>query len=230
MPTITPPEAVRPTLAELASMSEEAFQSAFDSLIVAVRSDSDAETAADLEPGSSDIVSRILASALSLEMGRLRWGTTRPKFVSGILAYMTRPSGLTLDVEKRQVFSERLETIMSVPAIAYKAKTSFVAIEHEHIVQDVRIFTDLRPVFPQDDDVAVPPEAFIITHALKIEYTDIDGHLKTLFATMDDGDVQKLSDQCTRALKKAGSLESLGSKLNARMVRLNAINPPKNSK
>lgn len=75
-----------------------------------------------------------------------------------------------------------------------------------------RIFTDLRPVF--EDDERAPLLASVVMHTLKILVRE-DGKNRTIYVAADSSDLAQLRDSIDRALQKAkalrgGSAKSLG--------------------
>lgn len=101
-------------------------------------------------------------------------------------------------------FEEALsEALSGDNAIAIASKAQSVAREYPSIFCSGRILTDLRAVFKSDVDQA--PAAFVVIHTLKIVYHEDQDH-KEFFVSLDNGDLDKLTVQIERALKKETSL------------------------
>jgi hypothetical protein len=76
-------------------------------------------------------------------------------------------------------------------------------MDHQSILEDAKIVTDLRPVF---DKPGERPLGAIITHTLKIVHHESGEH-KELFFALDADDVLNLKRIAERALEKMSSLK-----------------------
>jgi len=74
-------------------------------------------------------------------------------------------------------------------------------------LREVRILTDVRPVFEPSAPEAAPAGA-VIVHTLKISYRG-DNSAKDFFVALDSEDVRQLTEQLERARSKAESLKSV---------------------
>lgn len=74
----------------------------------------------------------------------------------------------------------------------------------------VRILTDLRPVFK--GNIEEMPSTMVILHTLQIGYHDGMGDHKEFYVTLDESDIEALSEALDRASKKAGTLKRLAEK------------------
>lgn len=125
------------------------------------------------------------------------------------LNFQTSPSAI-------EQFEERLTRFMSIASFARAAKGDTLLYEHERTVFDWRILTDARPVF--GDNVEEPPEAFEITHTLKIAFHRGGSHEEEYFA-LDEIDLAELRRVVERAESKATSLRAALKKSGMKVLR-----------
>jgi len=88
-------------------------------------------------------------------------------------------------------------------------KTNRLTYAHQNVFYDVRIISDLRPVF---DDSGRDVQLMTISHVLQIEYHDGSGDRHMFFA-IDADDLAKLRKACERAETKAITLRDALQKL-----------------
>lgn len=91
-------------------------------------------------------------------------------------------------------------------ALETVAKAQNVTYEEQRILIDSRIITDLRPVFRQQ--IGSKPEAFIVTHALRIAYHENE-QTKEMYFALDKEDLKKLHDVVARAIQKEATLKNV---------------------
>lgn len=81
-----------------------------------------------------------------------------------------------------------------------------VGYSHERLVSNVRIFTEMRPIF--DEPVDSEFKAAVVTHSLRIAaYENGDPH--ELYFTLDKEDLRQFRDQVQRALEKEVALQEM---------------------
>lgn len=78
-------------------------------------------------------------------------------------------------------------------------KAELLTFLHQNILRDIRIVTDVRPIFDED---ALEVQELIVTHSLVITYSDGARSNKIHFC-MDTADVARLRALCDRADLKA---------------------------
>jgi hypothetical protein len=83
--------------------------------------------------------------------------------------------------------------------LAVAAKSLRIVSAHQFDLAEIRILTDVRPVFNQAGDKIVQS---IISHILSIDYHDGRGHHVIQFS-LDGEDVAQLKESCERAARKA---------------------------
>lgn len=87
--------------------------------------------------------------------------------------------------------------------VAYKAHT--LVMESERLMTDVRVLTDIRPVFGQIavDDVL----GYAISHTLKISYQDSRGSGE-FYVALDSSDLLSLKETIDREIKKQETIKA----------------------
>lgn len=113
---------------------------------------------------------------------------------------------LRLPSEERERFEKFLVELLNSSSLEIAGKARSLQLEDEHVFQDARIVTDIRPVFgatPKD-----PPGGAVIVHTLKLSYLD-DSQFKDFFLAMDARDIRILRDLLERADSKAESLRTI---------------------
>lgn len=129
--------------------------------------------------------------------------------VEGIARAMEESTSkrLILPAEERGSFEERLSQLLSIEALDVAVRGGDVLLETERSFQEVRVLTDVRPIFEPENPKANPKGA-VIAHSLKIKYWD-GYEAKDFFVTLDTADVRTFLDHLERANAKAESLKSL---------------------
>lgn len=82
-------------------------------------------------------------------------------------------------------------------------KAMELSYDYANLLRKARIITDLRPLF---DDEGEKVEGGVVTHTLRIAYSSDDGGHEVSLA-LDIKDVEKLHEQCERAIKKANTIK-----------------------
>lgn len=104
-------------------------------------------------------------------------------------------------------FKSTLEQILSDDgALAVAAKASNVISEYDRIFYDVRILTDIRPVFRVD--ARERPAAMAAIHTLRLSFHQ-NGDWQMFFLAMDNKDLAKLKSAITRAEEKAANIAGI---------------------
>lgn len=104
--------------------------------------------------------------------------------------------------------SDLVELLSVGGSLSVTAKALEVMAEHERILCNARILTDIRPVF--DEATKVPPAALII-HNLRIRYHHEGNFNETreFFVALDGDDLRRLQTIIDRAVDKENALRSL---------------------
>lgn len=151
-------------------------------------------------------VAEIVSALLSLYSFRTQWGWSTNQVAEYVTRAMEESSfeELSLSREEREHFRARLADLLSLESLETSGKAGNLLFEHEHVLRDARILTDIRPIFGSTPEEA--PKGAMIAHKLKLGYLDSDGAYKELFITLETSDIPILQDLLERADKKAESL------------------------
>lgn len=99
------------------------------------------------------------------------------------------------------------EALVSCPSLPVCAKALDLAYEHERILQESRIVTDIRPVFDADDN-SVEVRGVVIVHQLRLTFEQ-EGETRSLLCALDRQDLFALRAACERAIKKEEKLRDM---------------------
>jgi hypothetical protein len=153
-----------------------------------------------------------IAEALgSLYSARATRDASTEEFVNEICDAM-----LTLDSEKfrlpereREQFRLKLITLLAADFFGIVSKAWDLKTDDEHVFCNVRILTDLRPVFGSSVDEG--PKAMVVVHQMRLGY-DPSGHIEKhedFYLTLDADDIRTLRKALDRAETKARSLGAM---------------------
>jgi hypothetical protein len=147
-----------------------------------------------LSPAEAEAITLAL---ISLAQQRSNWE------LDELARLVSESPDLEIPNERREQFGAVLQRLIELEVLATTAKALAVLTRHEHVFQDARIMTDIRPVFR--DDPSERPTGAVIIHTLSLEhYTD--GETRTFNVAMDAGDLAKLGAAIERATAKGGAL------------------------
>lgn len=114
---------------------------------------------------------------------------------------------LEVTEQEWQIFSKGLSKVFEAEtSLDISAKAREVRLEEQRVFVDVRIITDLRPVFKKE--VENRPEAFIVTHALRIAFQENET-VKEMYFALDSDDLVEIQNTAARALQKEEALMTL---------------------
>ena len=108
--------------------------------------------------------------------------------------------------EELPTIRQRFKELLNIPTLETISKAITLQREGERIFCDVRIISDIRPIF--GDDVKSRPVAATIGHALRIDYHEGLEH-KEFFVSLDEYDLNELEEVVKRAKEKADTLTKL---------------------
>ena len=112
--------------------------------------------------------------------------------------------------------SKHLADALRTRAIEVSAKALAVMTANERMMCNVRVLSDLRPIFTGD----LEPTACVVLHQLKIafhEQEDFDD-VSEIFISLDGEDLVKLKSVLDRALQKHSKLEEMAKKLDMQVL------------
>jgi hypothetical protein len=95
--------------------------------------------------------------------------------------------------------------LIESPPIVLSTKARDLSEDFERVLSNTRVLTDMRPIY-DDADAIVGIE---ITQTLRIDYVSpSDNSPKTISFVLDHKDIEKLQEDCARALIKANSAKN----------------------
>lgn len=106
----------------------------------------------------------------------------------------------------RRAFRDNIVDLLSVESFFVSSRALQITREHEHVMCESRVLTDLRPVFGVQDE----PAATVISHTLRIKYHR--GNRKEtgdFFVALNGDDVTELIAQLQRAKRKERAISGL---------------------
>lgn len=204
MPTITVPEEHINGLGKILALSVE------DSVLAAAalekaKSLSIRELSANVKaalPSLTPEDSReVVGTLLSLYSARTSADQRVDPFVTDLLAAakMVR----TGETKPPETSHQVLKNLLSVQPLSMISKARGLHTDHENTFCQVRILSDLRPVF--DVDVKEEPVGFVMAHVLKLGYHHAGKHT-SLHIAMDKSDIDSMIVALSRAKDKAATL------------------------
>jgi hypothetical protein len=161
-----------------------------------------ASSVAEAVPGMDDYVESLVEAVFSLLAQRV---SERPSETVAAEAASRSPV-LELDQEARQRLSRRLAVLLEADTIRLASKATDLVTSYEHVFATGRLFTDVRPVFRDDDTER--PWAAVIVNVLKIDHYDSDGFLRSFHVALDRSDLRALQQVIERGCAKTESMKA----------------------
>lgn len=153
-------------------------------------------------------IKEVVAALLSLSSLQADLDTSVPSVAEAVARMMTKEGSEepAIPEPEREKFKERLAHCLHASALEVAGKARNLVYEHENVLQDARIMTDIRAVFGESTEE--PPKGAMIVHTLKLSFLN-DNQLKEIFVALDRDDVTLLREALERAESKAKSLRSI---------------------
>ena len=98
---------------------------------------------------------------------------------------------------------KHLERILELSDLTLKAKALALATDYQRLFSDVKVLSDIRPVF--GERVSDAPLGAVVIHSLRIGFAE-DGEEREFFVTLDSKDLRELQAGISRALEKDATL------------------------
>lgn len=152
----------------------------------------------------SDEVDNIISTLISLHSASESLDSDLSEMVENICKVIEQK--LKFSGEDRNVFKERLLTLLNVEAVSIYSKVINIVREQNNVFCNARILTDIRPVFGAK--LETPPLAAFVVHTLRISYHQGDTE-KEFYVAMDSNDIQELREVLNRDSLKADSLRKV---------------------
>lgn len=214
MASLSIPEPIRKTLAQIASLNENQVKELLDSLRATApavyRADVISSVIQRVQSLPPSAIEEIVEALFGLSVGQFGSEVSMLEFVEDVAGVLPESEG-----EKRELFKQRLKDLLDAGCLRVGAKAYDLIFEHEHNYLSARVLTDLRPVFGESPDAA--PIGAMIVHTLKINYVQASQH-QTFFVALDARDIKKLTETLERAKSKASSLKTMLASTNVPYV------------
>lgn len=163
-------------------------------------------------------IDQIIMTLVALYRVREERSLSMPDFAEEVCQAVERSDAKELsfsDKQHREFFRAHLIKLLSIEeSLGVVSKAVGVLTEHERILIESRILTDIRSIFANPEQ---PPTAAVIVHMLRLEYIE-NAEFKEFFVALDTSDIRKLRDVLDRADKKAQSLKSVLGKTGLRYL------------
>ncbi|MDI3287792.1 hypothetical protein [Polyangium sp. 15x6] len=128
-------------------------------------------------------------------------------FVDAVMHAITRDHTIEFTGESRDI----LQRVLSFDrTIGISAKAKEMVGEYERILQDVRILTDIRPIFDGSADAVL--SATVVVHNLRLRYVDSDGASRDFIVSLDGDDLRSIAKSIERASKKEAEIRAFMAK------------------
>jgi hypothetical protein len=154
---------------------------------------------------SDEEITEIVGTLASLFLVRTGMDSSLDAFVKDLIT-AANPDEVHTTTDELQ---QNVKALLGVRPLSILAKARGVHTDHENTFCNVRILTDLRPVF--DIDVKQDPAGFVVAHILKLGFHHVGRHT-TIHIAMDKTDVDSLIQALQRAKDKAATLSRVTAK------------------
>jgi hypothetical protein len=124
--------------------------------------------------------------------------------VTASLAEHAEKNGLLAEGASRHGLENRLNILFSLEVVRLTSKAHAVLTSQPYAYGTSRIFTEIRPLFP-DDEIVKAPSASVIAHQLYFD-TLHNGSKSEIFVALDDQDLRMLKEVIERAIRKSSVL------------------------
>jgi hypothetical protein len=121
--------------------------------------------------------------------------------VTARLAERAEKKELLAEGASREGLENRLRSLFSLEVVRLTSKAHAVLTSQPYAYGTSRIFTEIRPLFP-DDEIVKAPTASVIAHQLYFD-TLHNGSKSELFVALDDQDLRMLKGVIERAIRKS---------------------------
>jgi len=95
--------------------------------------------------------------------------------------------------------------LFSLPSVWTVVKAMDLSYDYSNLLQNIKILTDIRPVFNDDASVI---QGSVVSYTLRIYFSTLQEKIESLSIALDEKDVKRLLELCNRALKKAQTAKS----------------------
>lgn len=155
----------------------------------------------ELLPNRSNEVNSIMRQLMCLYTIRRIHDLSPKDLLEGLLHSITTSDTRWTDdeISRWKTLEPQLNSLFSLQNVWTIVKALDLAYDYTDLLQDVKILTDIRPVFNEDASDIL---GAIVSFILRLSLDGREGR-KSLSITIDEKDVENLKQICERALKKA---------------------------
>ena len=209
MSALTVPEKDQKPMGELVDLSAKRLRAFMKALSVAppkLLLRDLAQSVAEKSGMSRSEVLPILRLLTTLYALRNREGTDAATFSEDVCLALVKTGNpkLRLEGPRREAFKTILAQLMSFKSLFVSAKARDVMREHERVMCEARILTDMRAVFDEDEK----PAAAVFVHMLKVRYHEgAWGPLHEFFVALSSENLRTLIGMLKRAERKETALK-----------------------
>ncbi len=218
MAEILIPPHLRPGLAQLATQDDEAVSE----LCGLLESNPDVLTSRQAAFDHASKLTKlgeegyaVVEAIIPLLYFKASTGRTTVELVKEVTARLTtgKKEEVKLSSSSVPTFQKNLGRILELSGLTVNAKALALATDYQRLFSDVKILSDIRPVF--GDDVSTSPLGAVVLHTLRVGFSE-DGEEREFFVTLDSKDLLELQTWVNRALLKDGSLKRFIEQTNLR--------------
>ena len=161
-----------------------------------------ADVVCEVSGVSHDEGLQIILALLSFNVQLGAWSEPASAVAKGV----AESEDLKLDDDERTILADALNALLDAHSLSTAAKAADLVTEHEHVYHDIRVITDLRPVFGEDP--GAQPEGMTLSATVKLDHFT-EGRIKSLYVAVDEEDLRSIRDAMDRALKKSDTVREL---------------------
>ena len=170
------------------------------------------QTLNEILPNRSNEVNSVMRQLMCLYTIRRMHDLSAKDLLEGLLHSIatSEPCWTEDEISRWRALEPQLNNLFSLPNVSTIVKALDLAYDYTDLLQDVKILTDIRPVFNEDASGIL---GALVSFTLRLSLDGREGR-KSLSITVDEKDVEKLKQICDRALKKAETAKDFMCKHN----------------
>lgn len=154
---------------------------------------------------ASDDAEALVRQLLALHGVMRQSGNRASQVVSGIRAAIDQHGDVGIPIDDWTRVQESIEELLETNSVRFAATAIELAYDYANLLRWTKVLTDIRPLFNDAADVV---EGAVVSYTLRLRYDSADGE-HDLSIALDTADIEKLADQCKRAIRKANTAKSL---------------------
>jgi hypothetical protein len=204
------PSEHQPGLIKLALLSDEVASELRSALGTAARKESGIVSANSLDPIrglAGEDLDQIVEAVISLNHGIVYSDLNMEEVINSVTNSIQKasPTDFPVTEDASNRLKKRIEDFVTIDEVVRYSKLHILKYEHERTVNNLRILTDVRPIFVKGP--GEQPEIALVVHTLKLAYHR-GGRLDELYFAMDETDLRHLKEAVARAELKAKTIRA----------------------